>query len=118
MEWWPPELGATHWQTIYKVIIPYSASGITAAAILGIGRAMGETMAVLMVTGNSAIIPHTILEPMRTIPATIAAELGEAGHGSLHYKALFALGCVLFLMTLVINLLVEFISSKRKYSNR
>ena len=84
-------LGASHWQTIYRVVIPYSISGITAAAILGIGRAIGETMAVLMVTGNAAVIPHTFLEPVRTIPATIAAELGEASHGGLHYEALFAL---------------------------
>jgi phosphate transport system permease protein len=67
-------LGASHWQTIYKVVIPYSASGITAGAILGIGRAIGETIAVLMVTGNAAVIPFSTV---RTIPATIAAELGE-----------------------------------------
>lgn len=107
-------LGATNWQTIYKVIIPYSVSGITAAAILGIGRAVGETMAVLMVTGNASVIPHTILEPVRTIPATIAAELGEAPQGGMHFKALFALGCILFVITLIINLSVEFISAKRK----
>jgi phosphate transport system permease protein len=107
-------LGATKWQTIYKVSIPYSASGITAGAILGIGRAIGETMAVLMCTGNSAIIPHSLLQPVRTIPATIAAELGEAAQGGLHYKALFALGCILFIITFVINLTVEFISSKRR----
>lgn len=107
-------LGATNWQTIYKVIIPYSVSGITAAAILGIGRAVGETMAVLMVTGNASVIPHTILEPVRTIPATIAAELGEAPQGGMHFKALFALGCILFIITLIINLSVEFISAKRK----
>jgi len=111
-------LGATHWQTIWKVVIPYSISGISAATILGIGRSIGETMAVLMVTGNAAIIPHSLLVPMRTIPATIAAELGEASHGGLHYKALFALGCVLFVMTLFINLLVDFISSRKKYSSR
>lgn len=109
-------LGATHWQTILRVILPYSASGITAAAILGIGRAVGETMAVLMVTGNSSIMPHTLLQPVRTIPATIAAELGEAPQGGLHYKALFALGCILFIMTLLINLTVEFISNRRKGS--
>ena len=74
-------LGASKWQTIYKVVVPYSISGITAGAILGIGRAIGETMAVLMVTGNAAVIPHSILEPVRTIPATIAAELGEAPNG-------------------------------------
>ena len=109
-------LGATKWQTIYKVIIPYSASGISAGTILGIGRAIGETMAVLMVTGNAAVIPHSILEPVRTIPATIAAELGEAPNGGIHYKALFALGCILFIITLFINLSVEFISNRRKYS--
>ncbi len=103
-------LGATKWQTIYKVVIPYSASGITAGAILGIGRAIGETMAVLMVTGNAAIIPHTLLQPVRTIPATIAAELGEAGAGGVHYQALFALGCILFIITLAINLTVGFVT--------
>ena len=108
-------LGANKWQTIAKVIIPYSISGITAGVVLGIGRAIGETMAVLMVTGNSAVIPHTLLEPIRTIPATIAAELGEAPKGGTHYQALFLLGCVLFILTLVINLLVEYISTKRKY---
>ncbi len=111
-------LGATKWQTVYKVIIPYSASGISAGAILGIGRAIGETMAVLMVTGNAAVIPHTILEPVRTIPATIAAELGEAPNGGIHYKALFALGCILFIITLVINLSVEFISNRKKYGKQ
>jgi phosphate transport system permease protein len=109
-------LGASKWQTIYKVVVPYSISGITAGAILGIGRAIGETMAVLMVTGNAAVIPHTILEPVRTIPATIAAELGEAPNGGLHYKALFALGCILFLITLIINLTVEFITSRKKHN--
>ncbi|MCW3076109.1 MAG: phosphate transporter permease subunit PstC [Bacteroidetes bacterium] len=108
-------LGASKWQTICRVVIPHSISGITAAAILGIGRAIGETMAVLMVTGNAAVIPHSILEPMRTIPATIAAELGEAPNGGVHYKALFALGCILFVMTLVINLTVEFITGSKKY---
>ena len=107
-------LGATRWQTIHRVILPYSLSGITAAAILGIGRAMGETMAVLMVTGNAAIMPHSLLQPVRTIPATIAAELGEAPQGGVHFKALFFLGCLLFLMTMAINLWVEYVSSKRK----
>lgn len=106
-------LGASHWQTIYKVILPYAASGITTAIILGIGRAIGETMAVLMVTGNAAVIPHSIFEPLRTIPATIAAELGEASQGGLHYRALFALGCILFCFTFAINLLVSFIKPKK-----
>lgn len=107
-------LGANKWQTILKVTIPYSISGITAGVVLGIGRAIGETMAVLMVTGNAAVIPHTLLEPVRTIPATIAAELGEAPKGGAHYEALFILGCILFVITLIINLVVEYISSKNK----
>ncbi|WP_294592952.1 phosphate ABC transporter permease subunit PstC [uncultured Bacteroides sp.] len=107
-------LGASQWQTIYKVVIPYSISGITSGVVLGIGRAIGETMAVLMVTGNAAVIPHTILEPLRTIPATIAAELGEAPAGGPHYEALFLLGVVLFFISLLINFTVEAVSSKRK----
>ena len=109
-------LGATQWQTIYKVIIPYSKSGITSAAVLGIGRAIGETMAVLMVTGNAAVIPHTLLEPVRTIPATIAAELGEVSSGGGHYQALFMLGVILFIITMIISISIEFIGRK-KYSN-
>jgi len=109
-------LGATQWQTIYKVIIPYAKSGITSAAVLGIGRAIGETMAVLMVTGNAAVIPHTLLEPVRTIPATIAAELGETAAGSGHYQALFMLGVILFVITMIISISIEFIG-KKKYSN-
>lgn len=109
-------LGANKWQTITRVIIPYSKSGITAAVILGIGRAVGETMAVLMVTGNAGVIPHTFLQPVRTIPATIAAELGEAPFGGTHYKALFALAIVLFIITFAINMTVEYIK-KRKPKN-
>ena len=105
-------LGATRWQTIYKVVIPFSVSGITSGVVLGIGRAIGETMAVLMVTGNAAVIPTTILEPLRTIPATIAAELGEAPAGGAHYEALFLLGVVLFFITMLINFSVEYISSR------
>ena len=107
-------LGASHWQTIRKVILPYASSGITAAIILGIGRAIGETMAVLMVTGNAAMMPTSLTQPVRTIPATIAAELGEASFGGQHFKALFALGCILFLITLATNFMVERVSSKRK----
>lgn len=107
-------LGATKWQTIYKVIIPYSISGITSAIVLGIGRAIGETMAVLMVTGNAAVIPTSFFEPVRTIPATIAAELGEAPAGGAHYQSLFLLGAVLFVITLLLSFTVEYISSKRK----
>ncbi|GGA79704.1 phosphate transport system permease protein [Flavobacterium palustre] len=111
-------LGASKWQTIYKVVMPYSASGITAGAILGIGRAIGETMAVLMVTGNAAVIPNTLLAPVRTIPATIAAELGEAPNGGLHYEALFALGCILFLITFGINMLVELVTNRKAHKKQ
>lgn len=107
-------LGATRWQTIYKVVMPYSISGITSAVVLGIGRAFGETMAVLMVTGNAAVIPLSITDPLRTIPATIAAELGEAPAGGPHYQSLFLLGVVLFFITLIINSSVEYISSRNK----
>lgn len=105
-------MGASHWQTLQRVVIPYAKSGIMAAFILGIGRAIGETMAVLMVTGNAALVPHSLLEPVRTIPATIAAELGEAPYGGVHFKALFALGIILFLITFAFNSLVEIVKSK------
>ena len=105
-------LGASHWQSLRLVVIPYAKSGILAAFILGIGRAIGETMAVLMVTGNAAVMPHSIFAPVRTIPATIAAELGEAPFGGTHFKALFALGIILFIITFIFNSLVELIKSK------
>jgi len=107
-------LGATHWQSLKYVVLPYARSGIMAAIILGIGRAIGETMAVLMVTGNAAVMPNSILEPVRTIPATIAAELGEAPFGGTHFKALFALGIILFIITFIFNTLVEMIKKKNK----
>jgi phosphate transport system permease protein len=96
-------LGATDWQMIYRVMLPAASSGIVAAVMLGIGRVIGETMAVMMITGNSAIIPHSILVPVRTLTATIAAEMGEAVVGSEHYFALFAIGIVLFVISFVIN---------------
>jgi len=106
-------LGANQWQTIYRVVIPYASSGISAAVILGIGRAIGETMAVLMVTGNAAVMPSSLFEPIRTIPATIAAELGEAPTGGTHYKALFLLGCILFIITLAMSIFAEAVSKKQ-----
>jgi len=109
-------LGANKWQTIYRVVIPSSISGISAAVVLGIGRAIGETMAVLMVTGNAAILPPSLFEPVRTIPATIAAELGEAPTGGTHYQALFLLGCILFVITMVISVVAEMISKKPQNS--
>lgn len=105
-------LGANKLQTIFRVSLPYASSGIISASILGVGRAFGETMAVLMVTGNAAIIPSGFFEPVRTITATIAAELGEAASGSIHYEALFILGAILFVFTFCINLIAEFFSHK------
>jgi phosphate transport system permease protein len=109
-------LGATRWQTIYKVIIPAALSGISAAVMLGMGRAIGETMTVMMVTGNTAIIPSFpggILDPVRTMTATIALEMGEVPQGSAHFHALFAVGSVLFIITFLINLLAD--SIKKRY---
>jgi phosphate transport system permease protein len=105
-------LGATPWQTIYRVIVPYASSGIMAAVVLGIGRAIGETMAVLMVTGNAAVMPTSLFQSVRTIPATIAAELGESPAGGTHYQSLFMLGCILFVITLFISISAELISKK------
>jgi phosphate transport system permease protein len=100
-------LGATRWQAIWRVILPAASSGIVAAVMLGIGRVIGETMAVMMITGNAAHIPDTIFEPVRTLTATIAAEMGETVRGSDHYYALFAIGIVLFIMTFCINLIAD-----------
>lgn len=106
-------LGATHWQSIYRVMLPAASSGIVAAIMLGIGRVIGETMAVMMITGNSAIIPNNILQPVRTLTATIAAEMGEAVVGSEHYFALFAVGIVLFVISFIINITADLFLHKR-----
>ena len=100
-------LGATRWQFMWRVLLPAASSGILAATMLGIGRVIGETMAVMMVTGNAAVIPHTILQPVRTMTATIAAEMGETVRGSDHYVALFAIGIVLFIISFVINMVAD-----------
>ena len=100
-------LGATRWQMMVRVLLPAAGSGIVAAVMLGIGRVIGETMAVMMVTGNAAVIPHTMLQPVRTLTATIAAEMGETVRGSDHYFALFAIGIVLFVITFVVNLIAD-----------
>jgi len=107
-------LGATHWQTIYRVLLPAASSGIVAAVMLGIGRVIGETMAVMMITGNAAVIPQSILVPVRTLTATIAAEMGEAVVGSEHYFALFAIGIVLFIMSFIINVTADLFLHKRR----
>ena len=100
-------LGATRWQTIWRVTVPAARSGILTAMMLGVGRAIGETMAVMMVTGNAARLPLTLnsfLMPVRTMTATIAAEMGEVAQGSTHYHILFAIGLVLFVITFIVNL--------------
>jgi phosphate transport system permease protein len=100
-------MGATRWQTIWRVVVPAARSGIVTAVMLGMGRAIGETMAVMMVTGNAARMPVTldsIFRPARTMTATIAAEMGEVARGSDHYHVLFAIGIVLFVLTFLINL--------------
>jgi len=107
-------LGATHWQTIYRVLLPAASSGIVAAIMLGIGRVIGETMAVMMITGNAAVIPQSILVPVRTLTATIAAEMGEAVVGSEHYFALFAIGIVLFIISFIINVTADLFLHKRR----
>jgi phosphate transport system permease protein len=107
-------LGATQWQTIYRVILPSASSGIMAAVMLGIGRVIGETMAVMMITGNSASMPRGFLHPVRTLTATVAAEMGETVQGSDHYFALFAIGIVLFAITFAINVAADFFLHREK----
>ncbi len=100
-------MGATQWQTIWRVVVPAARSGIVTAVMLGLGRAIGETMAVMMVTGNAARLPLTwdsLFRPVRTMTATIAAEMGEVAQGSVHYHALFGIGIILFALTFLINL--------------
>lgn len=101
-------LGATRWQATWRVVLRAASSGIVAAVMLGIGRVVGETMAVMMITGNAARIPTSLFQPVRTLTATIAAEMGETVQGSDHYFALFAIGIVLFIITFVINLIADF----------
>jgi phosphate transport system permease protein len=107
-------LGATRWQAIWRVMLPAASSGIFAALMLGIGRVIGETMAVMMITGNSAVIPHSILQPVRTLTATIAAEMGEAVVGSEHYFALFAVGIVLFVISFAVNVSSDLFLHRKK----
>lgn len=102
-------LGATRWQMIYRVLLPAAKNGLLAAVLLGIGRAVGETMAVLMATGHAVRIPHSPLDAVRTLTATIAAELGEAPVGSDHYQVLFIIGILLFMITFVINLSADLV---------
>ncbi len=109
-------LGANKWQTLFSVTLPASFPGLIAAVMLGLGRTLGETMTVLMATGNAAVLPRGFLDSIRTITATIAIEMGEVPYQTTHYFALFAIAAVLFLITLVINLLGEYFANRlRKY---
>lgn len=101
-------LGATRWQLVWRVLLPAARNGLLAAVLLGVGRAVGETMAVLMATGHAVHIPHSILDSVRTLTANIAAELGEAPEGSDHYRVLFLTGVLLFTITFVVNLAADF----------
>lgn len=105
-------LGANKWETICRVVIPASVSGLSVAVILGIGTIIGETMIVLMVAGGAAVVPYWIFDPARPMPAAIAAEMAEAPYRSLHYHALFGVGAILFLITLFLSLVSDFISRK------
>lgn len=107
-------LGATRWETISKVVLPYAFPGIIVASLLGIMRALGETMIVLMAAGGAAIIPHSIMDPIRPLTSTIAAEMGETAVGSEHYHALFFAGLLLLLMTLAINMTSLFFEKRRR----
>ena len=109
-------LGASRWQTLFRVKVPAALSGIIAACMLGMGRAIGETMTVLMATGNARAFPHGFLSSVRTMTANVAIELGEVPYDTTHYYALFAIGLVLFVMTFIVNLVADVIL--RKYQER
>lgn len=102
-------LGASRWEIVYRVLFPAAKNGLLAAVLLGVGRAIGETMAVLMATGHAVQIPHSLLDPVRTLTATIAAELGETVAGDDHYRVLFVIGIVLFGIALAINLTADLV---------
>ena len=109
-------LGANKWETLFKVTLPAAFPGLIAAVMLGLGRALGETMTVLMATGNASVLPKGFLDAVRTITATIAIEMGEVPYQTTHYFALFAIAVVLFLITLLINLLGEYFANRlRKF---
>jgi phosphate transport system permease protein len=102
-------LGVTRWQMVYRVLLPAAKNGLLAAVLLGVGRAVGETMAVLMATGHAVKIPTSLMDSVRTLTATIAAELGESAAHSNHYQVLFIIGILLFSITFVINLTADLV---------
>ena len=113
-------LGATHWQTIWGVTLPAARTGVTTAVMLGIGRVIGETMTVMMVTGNAPVLAsglNAIISPVRTMTATIASEMGEVANGSTHYQVLFLIGIILFLFSLIVNSVVFAVTSRRLKRN-
>jgi phosphate transport system permease protein len=107
-------LGATKWEMVRHVSIPAALSGITAAIMLGVGRAIGETMTVLMVAGGALAVPHSPTEPMMPMTAAIASGIGNAVRGGLQYQALFAIGLVLFIMTLSVNVIADRVLERQK----
>jgi phosphate transport system permease protein len=110
-------IGATQWQTIWRVTLPAAKSGVTTAIMLGVGRAIGETMTVMMVSGNAPVLPggiRALFKPARTMTATIAAEMGEVATGSVHYHVLFFIGMVLFLISLLINITASFVVFRQR----
>jgi phosphate transport system permease protein len=115
-------MGATEWQTIWMVTLPAARSGVLTAVMLGVGRAIGETMTVMMVTGNAPIIPNSLnafFSPIRTMTATIAAEMGEVANGSVHYHVLFFIGIALFFISLAVNVTASaVVFRQRKRSER
>jgi phosphate transport system permease protein len=102
-------LGVTRWQLVYRVLLPAAKNGLLAAVLLGVGRAVGETMAVLMATGHAVHVPTSVMDSVRTLTATIAAELGEAPVGSDHYQVLFIIGILLFTITFIVNLTADLV---------
>ena len=110
-------LGASKWETIWGVTLPAARTGVLTAVMLGIGRSLGETMAVMMVTGNAPVMPNQLMSfflPIRTMTATIASEMGEVASGSTHYHVLFFIGIILFVLSLIINVTASWVSFRKR----